>query len=145
MPQAPQRTATASAGGQRSGSQDRRPQDFQRDVNEGTNNILQSIQANFMTMQGRSGKNNGYPFFDGTFKGYPKFHRRWHMFQSIYHNLTPQRELVHQFRDNCMDKKVADHGLVLEIVGLVLQPPLAVRAGFARRHFRVQEDKVDRL
>ena len=108
MPQAPQRTATASAGGQRSGSQDRRPQDFQRDVNKGTNNILQSIQANFMTMQGRLGKNNGYPFFDGTFKGYPKFHRRWHMFQSIYHNLTPQRELVHQFRDNCMDKKVAD-------------------------------------
>jgi hypothetical protein len=30
------------------------------------------------------------------------------MFQSIHFNLTPQRELVHLFRDNCMDKKVAD-------------------------------------
>jgi hypothetical protein len=30
------------------------------------------------------------------------------MFQNIYHNLMPQRELVHQFWDNCMDKKVAD-------------------------------------
>jgi hypothetical protein len=48
------------------------------------------------------------PFFDGTFKGYPKFQRRWHTFQSIQYNLTPQRELVHLFRDNCMDKKVAD-------------------------------------
>jgi hypothetical protein len=67
-------------------------------VNEGTINVCRSIQ-------GRSGKNNGYPFFDGTFKGYPKFRRRWHTFQIIYHNL---KELVHQFWDNCMDKKVAD-------------------------------------
>jgi hypothetical protein len=43
--------------------------DSQRDVNVGSINVLRSIQANFMTMQGRSGKNNGYPFFDGTFKG----------------------------------------------------------------------------
>jgi hypothetical protein len=59
-------------------------------------------------MQGRSGNNNGYLFCDGTFKGYPKFRRRWHTFQSIYPNLTPQKELGHQFWDNCMDKKVTD-------------------------------------
>jgi hypothetical protein len=61
-----------------------------------------------MTMQGRSVKNNGFLFFDGTLKGYPKFRRRWHTFQSIHYNLTPQRELVQLFQDNCMEKKVAD-------------------------------------
>jgi hypothetical protein len=58
-----------------------------------------------MTMRGRTGKNNGYHFFYGTFKSYPKFRRRWHTFQGIYYNLTPQRELKQQFRDNCMEKK----------------------------------------
>jgi hypothetical protein len=71
-------------------------------VNEATINVLQSIQANFVTMQGRSRKNNGYPLFDGTFKGYPKFRRRWHTFRNLYNNLMPQRELVHLFSDNCM-------------------------------------------
>jgi hypothetical protein len=102
------RTALARTGSQRSLSRNWGSHDSQRDVNEGTTNVLRSIQANFMTMQGQSGKNNGYPFFDGTFKCYPKFRRRWHTFQSIYHNLMPQREMVHLFRDNCMDKKVAD-------------------------------------
>ena len=67
-----------------------------------------SCGPSFMTMPGQSGKNNGYPFFDRTFKEYPKFCRRWHTFQNLYHSPTTQREVVNLFRNNCMDKKVAD-------------------------------------
>jgi hypothetical protein len=61
-----------------------------------------------MTMQGQTGKNSGNPFFHGAFKEYPRFHRRWYTFQNLYHNSTPQRELVNLFCENCLDKKVAD-------------------------------------
>ena len=61
-----------------------------------------------MTMQGQTGKNSRYPYFDGTLKDYPKFRRRWHTFQDTYHKATPQRKLVNLFRENCLEKKVAD-------------------------------------
>jgi hypothetical protein len=40
--------------------------DSQRDVNEGTINILRSMHAKLITMQGQTSKNSGYPYFDGT-------------------------------------------------------------------------------
>jgi hypothetical protein len=95
-------------GGQRSSSQEKGYPDYQKDVNEGTINVLRSMQAKLMTMQGQTGKNSGYPYFDGTLKEYPKFRRRRHTFQNLYHNWTPQRELVNLFRENCLEKKVAD-------------------------------------
>jgi hypothetical protein len=55
------------------------------------------MHAKLMTMKGQTGKNSGYPYFDGTLKEYPKFRRRWHTFQNLYHNATPQRELVNLF------------------------------------------------
>jgi hypothetical protein len=76
-------------------------------VNEGTINVLRSMQAKLMTMQGQTDKNSGYPYFDGTLKEYPKFCRRWHIFQNLYHSTTPERELVNLFRENCLEKKVA--------------------------------------
>jgi hypothetical protein len=82
--------------------------DSQRDVNEGTINVLRSMHAKLMTMQGQTGKNSGYPYFDGMLKEYPKFRRRWHTFQDLYHKATPQRELVNLFLENCLEKKVAD-------------------------------------
>ncbi len=81
---------------------------MQRDVNEGTINVLRSMHAKLMTLQGQTGKNSGYPYLDGTLKEYPKFRRRWHTFQDLYHKATPQRELVNLFRENCLEKKVAD-------------------------------------
>jgi hypothetical protein len=77
-------------------------------VNEGTINVLRSMRAKLMTLQGQTGKNSGYPYFDGTLKEYPKIRRRWHTFQDLYHKATPQRELVNLFRENCLEKKVAD-------------------------------------
>ena len=49
-------------------------------MNEGTINVLRSMHAKLMTLQGQTGKNSGYPYFDGTLKEYPKFRRRWHTF-----------------------------------------------------------------
>ena len=92
----------------RSSSREKAYSDSQRDVNEGTINVLRSMHAKLMTMQGQTGKNSGYPYFDGTLKDYPKFRRRWHTFQDTYHKATPQRELVNLFRENCLEKKVAD-------------------------------------
>ncbi len=77
-------------------------------MNKGTINVLRSMHAKLMTMQGQTGKNSGYPYFDGTLKEYPKFRRRWHTFQNLYHNSTPQRELVNLFRKNCLEKMVTD-------------------------------------
>ncbi len=76
----------------RSSSREKAYTDSQRDVNEGTINVLRSMHAKLMTMQGKTGKNSGYPYFDGTLKDYPKFRRRWHTFQDLYHKATPQRE-----------------------------------------------------
>jgi hypothetical protein len=78
------RMASARAGSQRFSSRDRGYPDSQRDVNEGTINVLRSMQAKLMTMQGQTGKNSGYPYFDGTLKEYLKFCRRWHTFQNLY-------------------------------------------------------------
>ncbi len=38
--------------------------DSQRDMNEGTINVLRSMHAKLMTLQGQTGKNSGYPYFD---------------------------------------------------------------------------------
>ncbi len=83
-------------------------------MNEGTINVLRSMHAKLIIMQGQTGKNSGYPYFDGTLKEYPKFCRRWHNFQNLYHNVTPQRELVNLFQENCLEKKVADRLLCEE-------------------------------
>jgi hypothetical protein len=77
-------------------------------VNEGTINVLRSMHAKLMTLQGQTGKNSVYPYFDGTLKEYPKFRRRRHTFQDLYHKATPQRELVNLFRENCLEKTEAD-------------------------------------
>jgi hypothetical protein len=108
LPPVSRRLASTTTRDQRSKSRDRRPQDVQRDVNEGTVNVLRIHSSQLHNHAGQVRKNNCYPFFDGTFKGYPKFCRRWFTFQNIYHSLTPHRELMHQFRENCMEKKVAD-------------------------------------
>jgi hypothetical protein len=103
-PLSSRRTALPRSGQPRLSSGEKEYTDSQRDVNEGTINVPRSMHAKLMTLQGRTGKNSGYPYFDGTLKEYPKFGRRWHTFQDLYHKATPQRELVNLFRENCMEK-----------------------------------------
>jgi hypothetical protein len=107
-PPSSRRAVPPRPGQPRSSSREKGYTDSQRDMNEGTINVLRSMHAKLMTLQGQTGKNSGYPNFDGTLKEYPKFRRRWHTFQDLYHKATPQRELVNLFRENCLEKKVAD-------------------------------------
>ena len=80
----------------------------QNEFNVAVLHSLRSVSANLMTINGRAGKNNGFPYFDGTYKGYPSFKRRWHTFQNLHHISTPQKELVYLFRENCMEKKTSE-------------------------------------
>jgi hypothetical protein len=56
---------------------------------------------------GRSGRNAGWPYFDGTFRDYPAFKRKFESFQMNYHRGTPTRELFQQFREMCLPEKIA--------------------------------------
>jgi hypothetical protein len=136
------RTVPLRPGRPRSSSREKAYTDSQRDVNEGTINVLRSMHAKLMTMQGQTCKNSGYPKFDGTLKDYPKFRRRWHTFQDLYHKATPQRELVNLFRENCLEKKVAGRLHCEEtmagcwrVLDKFLQPANAVRPGSDVRNY----------
>ncbi len=61
------RTVLPRSGRLRSSSRERAYSDSQRDVNEGTINVLRSMHAKLMTLQGQTGKNSGYPYFDEKF------------------------------------------------------------------------------
>jgi hypothetical protein len=75
---------------------------------QGVVNCLTSISNQMLRMSGKSGKNGGWPYFDGTFTGYPAFKRKWQSYYRNHHQLTPQRELVQLFRENCLHEKTAD-------------------------------------
>ncbi len=77
-------------------------------VLQGVVNCLTSISNQMLRMSGKSGKNGGWPYFDGTFTGYPAFKRKWQSYYRNHHQLTPQRELVQLFRENCLHEKTAD-------------------------------------
>jgi hypothetical protein len=74
-PQGPRKTVPPRPSRHRSSSREK-AYTTQRDVNEGTINVLRSMYAKLMTLQGQTGKNIGYPYFDETLKEYPKFRRR---------------------------------------------------------------------
>jgi hypothetical protein len=61
-----------------------------------------------MTMNYRAGKNGEFPLFDRNYKGYPGFKRHWSRFQALHYANIPQRELIHLFKNNCLDRKVED-------------------------------------
>ena len=69
-PLSSRRAALPRSGRPRSSSREKGYTDSQRDVNEGTINVLRSMHAKLMTLQGQTGKNSGYPYFDGTLKEY---------------------------------------------------------------------------
>jgi len=54
-----------------------------------------------------SDKNGGWPRFNGTYKDYPAFRRKWNSYEKHHHQVTPQMELVQMFRENCISKELA--------------------------------------
>jgi hypothetical protein len=68
---------------------------------------MNAIANQVIRASGKSVKNGGWPYFDGTFKEYPSFKRKFTTYQANYHQATPQRELAQMFRENCLPDKIA--------------------------------------
>ncbi len=74
------------------------PGDAQPDpVLQGMVDCLTSISYQIWRMSEGSGKNGGWPRFNGTYKDYPAFQRKWNSYEKHHHQLTPQMELVQLF------------------------------------------------
>jgi hypothetical protein len=74
---------------------------------QGMTNAMNAIANQVIRNSGRSGWNAGWPYFDGTFRDYPAFKRKFESFQMTYHRGTPTRELFQQFREMCLPEKLS--------------------------------------
>ena len=63
---------------------------------QGMTNAMNAIANQVIRNSGRSGRNAGWPYFDGTFRDYPAFKRKFESFQMTYHRGTPTWELFQQ-------------------------------------------------
>jgi hypothetical protein len=66
---------------------------------QGMTNAMNVISNQVIRNLGRSGRNPGWPYFDGTFRDYLAFKRKFESFQMTYHRGTPTQELFQQFRE----------------------------------------------
>jgi hypothetical protein len=74
---------------------------------QGMTNAMNAIANQVIRSSGRSGRNAGWPYFDGTFRDYPAFKRKFESFRMTYHCGTPTRELFQQFREMCLPEKLS--------------------------------------
>ncbi len=74
---------------------------------QGMTNAMNAIANQVIRNSGRSGRNAGWPYFDGTFRDYPAFKRKFESFQMTYHRGTLTRELFQQFREMCLPEKLS--------------------------------------
>ncbi len=74
---------------------------------QGMTNAMNAIANQVIRDSGRSGRNAGWPYFDGTLRDYPAFKRKFESFQMNYHRGTPTRELFQQFREMCLPEKLS--------------------------------------
>jgi hypothetical protein len=74
---------------------------------QGMTNAMNAIANQVIRNSGRSRRNAVWPYFDGTFRDYPAFKRKFESFQMNYHHGTLKRELFQQFREMCLPEKIA--------------------------------------
>ncbi len=74
---------------------------------QGMTNAMNAIANQVIRSSGRSGRSAGWPYFDGTFRDYPAFKKKFESFQMTYHRGTPTRELFQQFREMCLPEKLS--------------------------------------
>jgi hypothetical protein len=74
---------------------------------QGMTNAMNAIANQVIRNSGRFGRNAGYLYFDGTFRDYPAFKRKFESFQMTYHRGTPSRELFQQFSEMCLPEKLS--------------------------------------
>ncbi len=70
-------------------------------------NAMNAIANQLIRNSGRSTRNAVSPYFDGTYRDYPAFKKKFLSFQANYHHGTPSRELVQQFPEMCLLDKIA--------------------------------------
>jgi hypothetical protein len=58
------------------------------------NSGMIAIANQVIRNSGRATRNAGWPYFDGTYRDYPVFKRKFASFQANYHYGTLSRELV---------------------------------------------------
>jgi hypothetical protein len=74
---------------------------------QGMTNTMNAIANHVVRNSGRATRNAGWPYFDGTYKDYPAFKRKFASFQANYHYGTVSGELVQQFREMCLPELIA--------------------------------------
>jgi hypothetical protein len=74
---------------------------------QGMTNAMNAIVNQVIRNLGRATRNAGWLYFDGTFRDYPAFKRKFASFGANYHRGTPTQELFQQFREMCLPKKIA--------------------------------------
>ncbi len=62
---------------------------------QGMTNAMNAIANQVIRNSGRTTRNAGWLYFDGTYRDYSAF-------QANYHYCTPSRELEQQFREMCL-------------------------------------------
>ncbi len=73
---------------------------------QGMTNAMNAIANQVIRNSGRSTRYAGWPYFNGTFRDYPAFKRKFASFQANYQRGTPSQELVQQFREMCLPEKI---------------------------------------
>ncbi len=69
-------------------------------------NAMNAIPNQVIRNSGRSAWNAGWPYFDGTFRDYLAFRRKFKSFRANYHRGTPTQELFQQVREMCLPEKI---------------------------------------
>jgi hypothetical protein len=64
---------------------------------QGMTNAMNAIANQVIRNSGRAKRNAAWPYFDGTYRDYPAFKRKFATFQANDHYVTPSGELVQQF------------------------------------------------
>ncbi len=74
---------------------------------QGMTNAMNAIADQVICNSGKAARNAGWPYFNGTYRDYAAFKRKFASYQANYHYATPSRELVQQFREMCLLEKIA--------------------------------------
>ncbi len=74
---------------------------------QGMTNAMNAIANQVIRNLGRSVGIAGWLYFDGTFRDYPAFRRKFESFRANYHRGTQTQELFQQFREMCLPEKIA--------------------------------------
>jgi hypothetical protein len=124
-------------------------------VLQGVVNCLTSITNQMVRLSSRSGKNGGWPWFDGTYREYPAFKRKWQDYEKNHLSLIAQQERVHLLREKCMSKEIGNYIKVKgsmpeawERLDMLYDDPLIFTRELVRevlRHSKIQDPEYEKL